>query len=134
MRKVGKAIAPMVLALVVSAVSLTPAIADSEVLDRYCSETGDYCTYVLEKDSGSIVIGILAWADYFGRARACVSKDTRVCHGRTARYLDDIEMYEWRIVWQAHYPDEGPGQYAVRWTYRPGGERARIGPVLHFDR
>jgi hypothetical protein len=134
MRTVRKSIAWVTVALVVSTVSLTPASAASETLDKYCSESGDYCTYVLEKASGSIVIGILAWGDYFGRARACVTKDTRVCHGRTARYLDDIEMYEWRIVWQAHYPDEGTGQYAVRWTYRMDGAPIRIGPALHFVR
>jgi len=133
MRGVGRTIALATITLLASTVPLTPASAAHDVLDRYCSETGDYCTYVIEKDSGDILIGILAWGDYFGRARACVTKDTTVCHGRGARYLDKIEMYQWRIVWQAHYPDEGPGRYAVRWTYRAGGERTRIGPVLHFD-
>lgn len=62
-----------------------PAIAGGRTLDDYCSPSGDYCTLVIEKASGTILFKIRAFADYFGTSEACVTKDTEVCHSRTRR-------------------------------------------------
>lgn len=120
---------PAMVALTLFAASITTASAGSRVLDDYCSPSGDYCTFVIEKDSGAILFQIRAFADYFGRSEACVKKDTRVCHSR--RPHRDNGLFVWRIRWQGNYPNQGAGRYAVRWIDEGG---TRIGPALHFER
>lgn len=112
MRAVSRILVPAMLASLVVALPMTPASAGGKALDSYCSESGDYCTYVVQKDSGAISFEIRAFANYFGRATACVTKDTRVCHGRSPHR--DEGLFVWRIRWQDNYPDEGSGRYAVR--------------------
>ena len=116
-------------ALILSAATVTTASAASEVLDDYCSPSGDYCTYVMKKDSGAILFQIRAFANYFGRSQACVTKDTRVCHSRSPHRHH--QLYEWNILWQGNYPNQGTGRYTVRWTDKSGN---RIGHALHFQR
>jgi len=121
--------AALVAALSLVAVPATGATG-SHVVDSYCSPSGDYCTQVVKKADGTIVFGIRAFADYFGKATACVTKVTRVCHSTTAR-KDTHGLYLWNIRWQGNYPKEGPGQYKVRWSYAGGSP---IGEALYFDR
>jgi hypothetical protein len=106
-----------------------PAIAGSRTLDDYCSPSGDYCTLVIEKASGTILFKIRAFADYFGRSEACVMKDTEACRSRSPR--EGSVLFTWSIRWQGNYPDEGAGRYRVRWFDENG---SRIGPALHFRR
>ncbi len=125
MRRATSGIAwTLVLLLLIPA---TPASA--EVIDRSCSESGDFCTGVTESREGVIRFEIVAFADYFGRSEACVTKRTTVCHRRSPREHDGL--FVWRIRWQGNYPREGAGRYAVRWFDEGGG---RIGPALHFRR
>ena len=128
-RTISSGLLATLLTLTLSAFSMPAASAAGEVLDRYCGESGDFCTYVIEKETGTIVFQIVGFANYFGRSQACVTKDTRVCHARSPRRVHGV--FRWSIAWQGHYPDEGPGRYAVRW-YSSGD--ARIGPALHFER
>ncbi len=116
-------------ALILSAATITTASAASEVLDHYCSPSGDYCTYVMKKDSGAILIQIRAFANYFGRSQACVTKDTRVCHSQSPHRHH--QLYKWNILWQSNYPNQGAGRYSVRWMDHDGN---RIGRNLHFQR
>ena len=129
MRRISGSLVFVLVALSLSAVTITPASAGSTAVDSFCSESGDYCTFVIEKDDGTILFKIRGFADYFGRAKACVSKDTRVCHKRLP-HRDGI-IFEWSILWQGNYPDEGPGRYSVRWFSKDGYS---IGPRLHFER
>ena len=108
----------------------TPASAAPHVIDSHCSRTGDYCTLILKKADGSIVFSIRAFADYFGRAEACVKKQTRVCHSTSPR--KGPHLYFWNIRWQGNYPKQGPGRYKVRWRDVSSG--AAIGPALYFHR
>ena len=129
MRGIWRGLLAAIVALTLCAGTITTASAGGTVLDSYCGESGDFCTYVVEKDDGAIVFQIQAFANYFGRSEACVTKDTRVCRSRSPHR--DHGLFEWTIRWQANYPDEGPGRYAVRWRSGNGG---RIGPALHFER
>ena len=119
----------VLLAAVVSLTALPAASAASKVVDSYCSPTGDYCTQIIKKADGSIVFSIRAFANYFGQAEACVKKDTRVCRSTSPR--KDNGLYFWNIRRQGNYPNEGPGEYKVRW--RDSGGNA-IGPALFFRR
>jgi hypothetical protein len=114
----------------VSAVAPPAASAKARVVDGYCSPSGDYCTSILKKADGTIVFTIRAFANYFGKAMACVKKQTRVCH-TTSPEKGDV-LYEWRIRWQGRYPKEGAGRYKVRW--RDASSGAAIGPALYFRR
>ena len=127
MRAVSRGLIAAAMAVTLCAASLPVASAAGRVLDRYCGESGDFCTYVIRKANGTIAFQIRAFADYFGRSRACVTGDTRVCRGRSPRRVGGL--FRWNIVWQGNYPDEGPGRYAVRWF---SSQRTRIGPALHF--
>ena len=119
----------MVLAALVSLTAIPAASAASSVVDSYCSPTGDYCTLIVKKADGSIVFSIRAFANYFGQAEACVKKDTRACRSTSPR--KDNGLYFWNIRRQGNYPNEGPGEYKVRW--RDSGGNA-IGPALYFRR
>jgi hypothetical protein len=119
----------VVLAAVVSMTAAPVASAASTVVDRYCSPSGDYCTLIVKKADGSIVFSIRAFANYFGRATACVKKETRVCHSTSPR--KDGGLYFWNIRRAGNYPNEGPGEYKVRWRDSGGN---RIGPALYFRR
>jgi hypothetical protein len=103
----------------------TPAVA--EVIDNYCSPSGDYCTRIVEKASGTFVFKIVAFADYFGEVDACVTKDTEACETVRPREGNN-DLFTWKIAWQARFPDEGTGRYTLRWF----DEGQRIGPPLHF--
>lgn len=127
MRRVTRCLVPVMAASILFAGTVTPASA--KTLDHFCSETGDYCTLVIEKASGTIIFKIRGFADYFGRAKACVTKDTEVCRRRSAKY--DGTLYEWKIAWQGNYPNQGAGRYTMRWYSEGGG---RIGTALHFER
>ena len=129
MRRIRLGLLTAIVTLALSLASVSSASAAGTVLDSYCGESGDFCTYVIEKDDGAIVFQIRAFADYFGRSQACVTKDTRTCRGRSPHR--DHGPFEWTIRWQANYPNEGSGRYAVRWVSEQG---TRIGPVLYFDR
>ena len=130
MRGIARIALVAVLGMVVSVGAMAaPAIAGSRTLDDYCSPSGDYCTLVIEKASGTILFKIRAFADYFGTSEACVTKDTEVCHSRSPR--EGSVLFTWSIRWQANYPDEGAGRYKVRWFDESG---SRIGPALHFRR
>ena len=129
MRRIWRGSLVAVVAMLLVAGSVATASAGGTAVDSYCGASGDFCTYVVEKDDGAIVFQIRAFADYFGRSQACVAKDTRVCHARSPHR--DHGLFEWTIRWQANYPDEGSGTYAVRWLDRNGD---RIGDVLHFER
>jgi hypothetical protein len=119
----------VILAVVLSAVMLPAASATTKVVDGYCSPSGDYCTSIVKKADGTIVFKIRAFADYFGRATACVTKETRACRS-TSPGTDAHDLFVWSIRWQGHYPKEDPGRYKVRWL--SGGEP--IGPALYFRR
>ena len=129
MRTISRILVAAMVSTIVAVVPGTPASAGGRALDSYCSESGDYCTYVVQKDSGAISFEIRAFANYFGRATACITKDTRVCHSRAPHR--DKSLYVWRIRWQDNYPDEGSGRYTVRWS---GTRVKKIGPALHFTR
>lgn len=124
-----KILLSLLLATAVSLTVLPAASAASSVVDSYCSPTGDYCTQIVKKADGSIVFGIRAFANYFGQAKACVKKETRVCRSTSPR--KDNGLYFWNIRRQGNYPNEGPGEYKVRW--RDSGGNA-IGPALYFRR
>jgi hypothetical protein len=127
--KPTKILLSMLLAAAVSLTTLPAASAASSVVDSYCSPTGDYCTLIVKKADGSIVFSIRAFANYFGKAQACVKKETRVCHSTSPR--KDGGLYFWNIRRQGNYPNEGPGEYKLRW--RDSGGNA-IGPALYFRR
>lgn len=114
--------------LVLAVAPLSPASAGGgTTLDEYCSPSGDYCTLVIEKRSGAIVFKISAFADYFGRSEACVTRDTEVCRSRSPRERGGL--FVWSIRWHDNYPDEGPGRYTLKWFGESG---SRIGRALHF--
>ena len=129
MRTIRRSAVAATLALIVSTATMTTASPATRVLDGYCSPSGDYCTAVLRKDDGTIVFTIRAFANYFGRAEACVTKETRICRSRSPREHDGL--FDWTIRWQGNYPREGTGRYTVRWLDESGG---RLGPALHFRR
>ena len=129
MRAVRRNLALAVVVLFLSVSSIATASAGGRVLDDYCSESGDFCTYVIRKDGGAILFQIRAFADYFGRSDACVTKETRACRSRSPRVSHGL--FVWKIRWQGNYPNQGPGRYAVRWIDEGG---SRIGPALHFRR
>jgi hypothetical protein len=127
--RLTKTLLSVVLAAVVFLAVVPAASAASHVVDSYCSPSGDYCTQIVKKADGSIVFSIRAFANYFGKATACVKKETRVCHATTAH--KGTHLYFWNIRWQGNYPKEGPGEYKVRWLYSEG---TPIGPALYFRR
>ena len=117
------------LAVVVCTTIAPAAHAASTVVDSYCSPSGDYCTLILKKADGSIVFSIRAFANYFGQATACVKKETRACHSTAPRKHNGL--YFWNIRRSGNYPNEGPGEYKVRWRDTGGNP---IGPALYFRR
>jgi hypothetical protein len=127
--RLTKALVSVVIAAVVSLTAVPAASAVSRVVDSYCSPSGDYCTQIVKKADGTVVFSIRAFANYFGRATACVKKETRVCHSTAPRKGD--HLYFWNIRWQGNYPKEGPGDYKVRWRDSGGSS---IGPALYFRR
>jgi len=127
--RLTKTLLAVALAAGVSLTAVPAASAASTVVDSYCSPSGDYCTLILKKTDGSIVFSIRAFANYFGQATACVKKDTRSCHSTSPR--KDGGLFFWNIRRQGNYPNEGPGQYKVRW--RDSGGNA-IGPALYFHK
>jgi hypothetical protein len=127
--RLTKTLLSVVVAAVVSLTAVPAASAASTVVDSYCSPSGDYCTLIVKKADGSIVFSIRAFANYFGRATACVKKETRVCHSTSPR--KGAHLFFWNIRWQGNYPKEGPGEYKVRWRYSGGSP---IGPALYFQR
>ena len=127
--RLTRALLSVALATVVSLAAVPAASAASDVVDSYCSPSGDYCTLIVKKADGSIVFSIRAFANYFGRATACVTKETRVCHWTSPH--KGTHLYFWNIRWQGNYPKEGPGQYRMRWRYSGGNP---IGPALYFQR
>ncbi len=127
--RLSKTLLSLFLIAVVSSTAIPAASAASKVVDSYCSPSGDYCTLILKKADGAIVFSIRAFANYFGKAQACVKKETRACHSTAPR--QDHGLYFWNIRHAGNYPNEGPGEYKVRW--RDSGENA-IGPALYFRR
>jgi len=127
--RLTKTLLAVALAAGVSLTTVPAASAASKVVDSYCSPSGDYCSLILKKADGSIVFSIRAFANYFGQATACVKKDTRACHTTSPR--KDGGLFFWNIRRQGNYPNEGPGEYTVRW--RDSGGNA-IGPALSFNR
>ena len=124
-----KALLSVLLAAGISLTALPAASAASTVVDSYCSPSGDYCTLILKKADGAIVFSIRAFANYFGKATACVKKDTRACHSTAPR--TDHGLYYWNIRRSGNYPNEGTGEYKVRWRDSGGNP---IGPALYFRR
>ena len=127
--RMTKTLLSVTLAAVVALTAIPAASAASSVVDSYCSPTGDYCTQIVKKADGSIVFSIRAFANYFGHAKACVKKETRVCRSTSPR--KDNGLYFWNIRRQGNYPNEGPGEYKVRWRDSSGNA---IGPALYFRR
>ncbi|HEY7478567.1 MAG TPA: hypothetical protein VIB62_10055 [Actinomycetota bacterium] len=120
-----------IVAAIVAVTLLVPMAAPAgaaTVLDSHCSASGDFCTFVIRKDSGVVVFRMRAFANYFGRVDACVRKETLVCHRRAPHR--DHGLFVWSIRWQGNYPNEGPGEYTMTW--RDGA--LRIGPRLFFTR
>ena len=95
MRGIGRSVLSCLVVVILFVATITTASAGSRVLDDYCSPSGDYCTFVIKKGGGAIVFEIRAFADYFGRSDACVTKDIRVCHSRAPRH--DGDLFKWRI-------------------------------------
>jgi len=127
--RLTKTLLSLALVAVVCLTAIPAASAASKVVDSYCSPSGDYCTMILKKADGSIVFSIRAFANYFGKAKACVKKETRVCHSTAPR--TDNGLYFWNIRRAGNYPNEGPGEYKVRWRDSGGNP---IGPALYFQR
>ena len=127
--RLARVVLSVVLAAVVSLTVVPAAGASSHLVDGYCSPSGDYCTQIVKKADGTIVFSIRAFANYFGKATACVKKETRVCHSTSPRKGN--HLYFWNIRWQGNYPKEGPVEYTVHWRYSVGNP---IGPALYFRR
>jgi len=126
----GRAIVLAVMAMTLTLlVPLAAPAGATTLLDSYCSPSGDYCTFVVKKDGGAIVFKIRAFANYFGKAEPCVTKETRVCHSRRP-HLEAHGIFVWSIRWQGNYPNQGEGEYTMAWR----DEGALIGHRLHFMR
>jgi hypothetical protein len=91
--------------------------------NSYCSPTGDYCTSAARRN-GAVYLRLGTFS-FRGRVRICVRHQTRVCHSYPLR-PSAAGLYEVRIRWYGHYPNEGAGTYRV--TFFLGA--TRLGPVL----
>ena len=93
--------------------------------NSYCSPTGDYCTSAARRN-GAVYLRLGTFS-FRGRVRICVRHQTRVCHSYPLR-PSASGLYEVRVRWYGHYPNEGAGTYRVGFFLGT----TRLGPVLGF--
>jgi hypothetical protein len=101
------------------------ASADTRI-SGYCTPTGDYCQGIFRTASGGIDLKLDTFS-FRWIVRICVTKRTRVCHGRRLKGVGD-GLYEASARWERNWPNQGGGRYAVSW-YQGAN---KIGRTLHF--
>jgi hypothetical protein len=101
------------------------ASADARI-SSYCHPTGDFCQGIFRKTSGGIDFKLNTFS-FRGTVQICVTKRTRICHGRRLKPIGD-GLYEASARWERNWPNQGHGRYAVSW-YQGG---SKIGHTLHF--
>ena len=103
-----------------------PAQADHRP-NSYCSE--DVCVTALRTD-GRRYFRIKTAANYFDTYRVCVTPPSgeQICERGTMRDSDGDGFYSSKMSWAKRFPNEGPGEYTVRWN---SGDSYRS-PVLGF--
>jgi hypothetical protein len=113
------------LALLPVGVAVWAVPARAEVIDEYCSRTGDVCLSVQEK-RGDIHLRI-ATPSFRGEYELCVKQvgDQRVCN--PFRLSKHGPLYKDRVNWERHFlPTDG--RQKATWHYNG----TRIGPALEF--
>ncbi len=97
---------------------------EPQVLDRYCSPSGDYCTGIVERRGQ---IKLVLSASFGGEYEICVrSPDRKRC--RDSRLKPTGGPYLNAVDWRRRFADDGPGRYKVVW--RMFGEK--LGETLSF--
>ncbi len=127
MRTIGRVVSVAVLAGMLLLPAAAPAGA--AVVDSSCNHDDGYCSFVATKGtSGIILLKVRASSDLFGRATACVTKQTTVCRAVNPK-RNSKGQFNWVIRWQGNFPRQGTGTYTVTWRASSGSQ---IGPALHF--
>jgi hypothetical protein len=98
-----------------------------QAIASYCSQTGDLCFGVLNRD-GAVSLEITTVERYFGRYTLCVKppRGASSCRGFPIRYTGKI--FASRVRWYGHFPARGPGAYVVTWK----SSTSPLGPRLTF--
>lgn len=93
----------------------------------YCSETGDLCFGVLNRD-GAVSLEITTFARYFDRYILCVKPPRGPTSCRSFPIRKSGHFYESRVRWPGNFPARGPGAYLVTWKLGVNP----LGPALKF--
>ncbi|HEU5063456.1 MAG TPA: hypothetical protein VFT79_09940 [Solirubrobacterales bacterium] len=100
--------------------------ASAGVVDSYCSPTGDYCTGIL-REGGRVKLSISTFS--FTGAYELTVKLPGVCRQtKTFRLRSKPHgIYSSRIDFARNFSCDGPGRYAVTWSW----QGSQLGPALH---
>ena len=110
-------------------VAASPAASASQpkTIAHYCSESGDLCFGVLNRD-GAVSLEISTFARYFDRYILCVTPPRGTSSCRSFPLRKSGRSYGSRVRWHRNFPARGAGAYRVTWKLRS----SPLGPQLKF--
>jgi hypothetical protein len=109
------------------AASSAASASQPKTIARYCSESGDLCLGVLNRD-GAVSLEISTFARYFNRYILCVTPPRGTNSCRSFPMRKSGRFYVSRVRWHRNFPARGPGAYLVTWKLRS----SPLGPQLKF--
>lgn len=107
--------------------SATASASQPKRIAGYCSETGDLCFGVLNRD-GAVSLEITTFARYFERYLLCVKPPRGPTSCRSFPIRKSGHFYESMVRWSGNFPARGPGAYLVTWKLGANP----LGPALKF--
>ena len=114
-------------AAVLAALGIWAASAPAQVVDGYCSPTGDYCTSVVSR-AGVTYLGITTFS-FTGKYKLCTG--TEEGHGRKCkrfRLRKQGDTYRSFVRFEKQFSPAEIGDYCASW-HKFG---ARLGPKVCF--
>ena len=117
------------------ALALVAGLAPSALAQHrpnwFCSTSGDYCQYAKKNGKGIRFLVFRSFA-HRGEVKVCVRAPdgTRSCINDRFTDANDDSLFVTRLRWNTNFPNQGPGDYSVRWKQ----DGARTGKILGFHK
>lgn len=117
----------LTIAVALLVASSAASASQPKTIAGYCSESGDLCFGVLNRD-GAVSLEISTFARYFERYILCVQPPRGASSCRSFPIRKSGRVYSSRVRWHRNFPARGPGAYRVTWKLRV----SPLGPPLKF--
>ncbi len=99
----------------------------SHAPDSFCSESGDVCLEIRERD-GDFIFRLGLSAEHFTLYRICVKDPDGVKECGRFRVRENSDGgYGSKVSWMKNFPDAGPGAYTVVWKKGGGALGDKLG-------